>query len=66
MQFKVCAVFQLAIDFGKFNVEESTCIYGLTSNALAIIAQRLYYGTAIPATVLEEVDDLEQALALAE
>ncbi|KAJ3555515.1 hypothetical protein NM688_g2534 [Phlebia brevispora] len=47
LQFKVCAIFQLSIDF-------------------AIIVQRLYYGTAMPATVLEEEDDLEQALALAE
>ncbi|KAF7798006.1 hypothetical protein EIP86_009216 [Pleurotus ostreatoroseus] len=47
LQFKVCAIFQLSIDF-------------------AIIVQRLYYGNAMPAAVLETEDDLEQALALAE
>jgi hypothetical protein len=34
---------------------------------IAIIMQRLYYGNPIPAArLLEEEDDLEQALALAE
>ncbi|KAI0321018.1 hypothetical protein OF83DRAFT_1101574 [Amylostereum chailletii] len=47
LQFKVCAVFQLSIDF-------------------AIVAQRLIYGNKAPPTVLEDDDDLEQALALAE
>lgn len=32
----------------------------------AILAQRIYYGNAPPATVLMEADDLEQALALAD
>lgn len=31
----------------------------------AIIAQRLYYGAAMPVVVIEE-DDLEQALVLAD
>ena len=34
--------------------------------AAAIIAQRLYYGAAMPPASLDEEDDLEQALALAE
>ncbi|KIP05480.1 hypothetical protein PHLGIDRAFT_108174 [Phlebiopsis gigantea 11061_1 CR5-6] len=47
LQFKVCAIFQLSIDF-------------------AIVCQRIYYGAAMPSAVLQEEDDLEQALALAE
>jgi hypothetical protein len=33
---------------------------------LVIVIQRVYYGAAIPAAVLQEEEDLEQALALAE
>lgn len=33
---------------------------------IAIVCQRLYYGTPIPPTLLQEEDDLEQALALDE
>ncbi|GJE91109.1 hypothetical protein PsYK624_072580 [Phanerochaete sordida] len=33
---------------------------------IAIVCQRLYYGVPIPPAVLQEEDDLEQALALAE
>ena len=40
--------------------------FDLTRVDPAIIVQRLYYGNAVPATVLETEDDLEQALALAE
>jgi len=48
LQFKVCAIFQLSIDF-------------------AIVAQRIAYGTAPPlSAILNEDDELEQALALAD
>ncbi|KAH7914635.1 hypothetical protein BJ138DRAFT_1177205 [Hygrophoropsis aurantiaca] len=53
LQFKVCSIFQLSIDF----------VFELVA---AIIAQRLYYGNPPPATVLVDDEDLEQALALAE
>ncbi|GAB1518226.1 hypothetical protein RhiTH_001285 [Rhizoctonia solani] len=46
MQFKVCAIFQLSVDF-------------------AIVAQRFYYGNKPPA-ILPDIDDIEQALRLAE
>ncbi|KAI0044508.1 hypothetical protein FA95DRAFT_1522716 [Auriscalpium vulgare] len=47
LQFQVCAVFQLSVDF-------------------AIVFQRFMYGNAPPASLLEEEEDLEAALALAE
>jgi len=48
LQFKVCAIFQLSIDF-------------------VIIGQRMLYGNAPPMSVLlQEDDELEQALSLAD
>ncbi|KAG2011489.1 hypothetical protein CC2G_011599 [Coprinopsis cinerea AmutBmut pab1-1] len=48
LQFKVCAIFQLSIDF-------------------AIVLQRFTYGNAPPiSAILNEDDELEAALALAE
>lgn len=38
----------------------------LTDTVTAILVQRIFYGTAPPAAVLIDDDDLEQALALAE
>ncbi len=65
IQFKVCAIFQLSIDCGKFIV--TILLHWLISNTTsAIIAQRIYYGNKPPATSLTEEDDIEQALVLAE
>ncbi|KIM68077.1 hypothetical protein SCLCIDRAFT_1209461 [Scleroderma citrinum Foug A] len=47
LQFKVCALFQLSVDF-------------------VIVFQRLRYGNPPPQTTLQQEEDLEQALALAE
>ena len=62
LQFQVCAIFQLSIDFGQFIHHFK---YFVLTHATAIIVQRLYYGTAMPVVVVEE-DDLEQALVLAD
>ena len=67
LQFKVCAIFQLSIDFGERRRVLIQCTVILSSYFFAVIvAQRLYYGAAPPPTVLVDDDDLEQALALAE
>lgn len=67
LQFKVCAIFQLSIDLGAYRYLLVGAIINM-KNLLspAIVCQRVYYGAAIPPAVLQEEDDLEQALALAE
>ena len=68
LQFKVCAIFQLSIDFGE---SLNTCAFLpsvislLASHETVIVAQRFYYGVPPPVVTLPG-EDLEQALALAE
>lgn len=65
LQFKVCAIFQLSIDFGEYARKELGATNPDTCHE-AIIVQRLLYGNAPPTTALLDDDDLEQALALVE
>ena len=68
LQFKVCAIFQLSVDVGVSihpfspSFSETWPVY----NA-AILVQRVIYGNSPPLSVItDEVDELEEALALAD
>ncbi|TFK51690.1 hypothetical protein OE88DRAFT_1454901 [Heliocybe sulcata] len=65
LQFKVCAIFQLSIDFCKYIMISIAQLLRVLSPP-GIIIQRFYYGTPPPAATFPEEDDIEQALALAE
>ncbi|KAI0691237.1 hypothetical protein BC835DRAFT_1407307 [Cytidiella melzeri] len=59
--------FKVVYFFVKDNpLQFKVCAIFQLSVDCAIVAQRLYYGAAIPAAVMQEEDDLEQALALTE
>ncbi|KAI0091787.1 hypothetical protein BDY19DRAFT_1040543 [Irpex rosettiformis] len=59
--------FKVVYFFLKKNpLQFKVCAIFQLSIDCVIVVQRLYYGNAIPASVLQEEDDLEQALVLAE
>lgn len=66
LQFKICAIFQLSIDFGKSYLPSSNLVLKSGVRLIAIVAQRIYYGNKLPTATLLEEDDIEQALALTE
>jgi hypothetical protein len=65
LQFKVCAIFQLSVDFGEYCVSGFRLLGLLDDDIAAIVAQRIYYGNKLPA-ILPDIDDIEQALRLAD
>jgi hypothetical protein len=64
LQFKVCSIFQLSIDLGARLLWRIDTAHRMS--AIAIVIQGLMYGSPPPETVVLEVDDIEQALALDE
>lgn len=67
LQFKICAIFQLFVDLGKQAPYHRVVIDQLTTVFVVIAGQRIVYGNAPPMSVLlQENDELEQALSLAE
>jgi hypothetical protein len=65
LQFKVCALFQLSIDFGRLNFSLHFLELLAKCPKLVIVAQRIMYGNK-PPVVHPDVDDIEQALRLDE
>ena len=64
LQFKVCAIFQLSVDLGKL---QKSLVWRGAEISAAIVVQRIVYGNKPPmSAILNEEDELEQALALAE
>lgn len=67
LQFQVCAVFQLSIDFSEHLNFAAALRFVLTRrrDCAVIVAQRIIYGNS-PTTYMPAEDDLEEALRLAE
>lgn len=66
LQFKVCSIFQLSIDFGQSLIFRTSALWANVMYIIVIIVQRVVYGANPPAASLLADDDLEQALALEE
>jgi hypothetical protein len=65
IQFIVCGLFQVTVDFGEL-LHFRTAYRELKEVAPAIVVQRLWYGAAPPTIQPDEDDILEQALRLEE